>query len=161
MDKVIDTVRKYDSTRDVQSHQHLVRVGISVICDELYNRGYDHDKSKLESPEKEVFDEYTPKLQELEYGSEEYKKSLEGMGEALTHHYESNSHHPEHFENGIAGMSLVDIIEMLCDWKASCERTSDGDINKSIDINVKRFGISEQLASILRNTLKVLDKGEY
>lgn len=159
--RVVNAMENYDSSRDVMVHQELVRAGISAVCKELFDRGHIHDNSKLESPEKEMFDEFTPKLKQLEYGSEEYKKSLEDMGEALAHHYENNSHHPEHFENGISGMSLIDIIEMLCDWKASCERTSGGDINKSVDINIKRFGIDDQLASIIKNTLSVLEKGYY
>jgi hypothetical protein len=45
---------------------------------------------------------------------------------------------------------------MLCDWKAAGERHADGSITKSLEINKKRFGISDQLASILDNTRKEL-----
>jgi hypothetical protein len=36
---------------------------------ELLNRAMVHDDSKLESPEKEMFDKYTPLLKETTYGS--------------------------------------------------------------------------------------------
>ena len=42
--------------------------------------------------------------------------------DGIEHHYAVNSHHPEHYEAGIAGMSLFDLIEMLVDWKAASER---------------------------------------
>jgi hypothetical protein len=54
-------------------------------------------------------------------------------------------------------MSLFDVLEMLCDWKAASERTKGGgDIMESIDYNQKRFQFSDELASILRNTAKEL-----
>ncbi len=78
------------------------------------------------------------------------------MGPALKHHYENNEHHPEFHKDGINGMTLIDLIEMLCDWKASSERHENGDIFKSLKINTERFQISPQLLSILENTAKEL-----
>ena len=74
------------------------------------------------------------------------------MGDALKHHYEVNSHHPEHYDNGVAGMSLLDVMEMFCDWRAAAQRHSDGTFKKSLVINQERFAISDQLASIFENT---------
>ena len=56
-------------------------------------------------------------------------------------------------DKGILGMSLLGIIEMLCDWKAATLRHNDGDIRKSIDINQKRFGYSDEIKAILVNTV--------
>lgn len=53
---------------------------------------------------------------------------------------------------GIRGMCLLDVIEMLCDWKAATMRHADGDLAKSIEINQKRFGYSDELKAILANT---------
>lgn len=53
----------------------------------------------------------------------------------------------------VDGFDLLDLVEMLCDWKAATERHNDGDIMRSIDINQKRFSMSPQLVSILRNTV--------
>jgi len=74
------------------------------------------------------------------------------MGEGLAHHYENNRHHPEHFADGVAGMTLVDVAEMLADWKAATERVKDGDLTRSLKIQQERFGLSDDLVSILRNT---------
>jgi hypothetical protein len=145
---------KYDSTIDTL--KHIKRVGelIYKMLFQLSCRSSNHDSSKLITPEKEIFDEFTPKLKDSTYGSEEYKTFLKDMKPALDNHYALNSHHPEHYTQGINDMDLLDLIEMLCDWKASTERHADGNIFKSLDINEKRFNISPQLKKILFNTLK-------
>ena len=51
---------------------------------------------------------------------------------------------------------MLDLIEMLCDWKASSERHNTGDIEKSIEMNQERFGYSDELKSIFKNTIKLL-----
>lgn len=146
----------YDSTQDTNKHISRVRLLLAQMTSNLETRASDHDKSKLEEPEKSMYDEYTPLLRNLTYGSDEYKQCLANMGEALQHHYKENSHHPEHSENGINGMSLLDIIEMLADWKAASMRHANGDMGKSMEINRKRFGISDQLYEIIQNTVKEL-----
>ena len=87
----------YDSRKDTEDHIRLVKQYLSGIAFQLEQRGRFHDQSKLESPEKEVFDKVTPKLKELTYGTEEYKASLKEMGPALAHHYIQNRHHAEYF----------------------------------------------------------------
>lgn len=148
---------KYDSQIDTFEHIVKVRNYIAKVVDELSTRSLKHDDDKIDNPtEKALFDEYTPKLKECTYGSEEYKKFLAGLKEGLDIHYSNNRHHPEHFENGISGMNLIDLIEMICDWKAASERHNDGDVYKSIEINQKRFGYSDELKYILRNTIDFL-----
>ena len=75
------------------------------------------------------------------------------MKPALDHHYAVNSHHPEHYPNGIDDMDLVDLVELTCDWIASSKRHEDGNIYKSISLNKDRFGMSDQLCRILENTV--------
>ena len=81
------------------------------------------------------------------------------MKEGLDIHYANNRHHPEHFDNGIQGMNLLDLLEMICDWKAASERHADGDVYKSIEINQERFGYSDELKIILKNTVEFLING--
>ena len=147
----------YNSAADTELHISTVQENISKIVSILESRKAEHDKSKLEEPEKSMFDEFTPKLRSSTYGSAEYKSFLQEMGVALKHHYENNSHHPEHYENGINGMSLLDLIEMLADWKAATQRHADGNILDSLRINKERIGLSDQLAEIFNNTIKELD----
>lgn len=145
-----------DSIKETKKHIKKVKELLSTICTKLRVRGDNHDNSKLKDPEVSIFEEYTSKLKDTEYGSKEYKKYLEEMKPALDHHYKKNSHHPEHYSNGISGMSLLDLMEMLVDWRAATERNKDGDIKKSIEINTERFSIDKQLKQILLNTVKEL-----
>ena len=116
-----------------------------------------HDRSKLESPEAEVFEVMTEKLKGSTYGSPEYTAMLAEMKPALDHHYAHNRHHPEYHKDGIKGMNLIDLMEMVCDWKAATLRHADGDIEKSLEINQKRFGYSDELRQIFINTIKELE----
>lgn len=143
---------KYDSRIETLLHIKRVAQLLSEASSELIKRANKHDDSKLKSPEKELFDSLTPKLKGSTYGSKEYKKFLKELKPALNHHYKNNSHHPEHYDNGVNGFDLFDLLEMFFDWKAATERHTDGDIMKSIEINKERFNISEQLCDILINT---------
>lgn len=105
----------YDSTADTLKHAQRVGELMTQPIGELVDRSVCHDRSKTEDPELAVFNEYTPKLRDSTYGSEEYKRYLSEMSHGLSHHYANNRHHPEHFEDGVAGMTLVDLIEMLAD----------------------------------------------
>ena len=145
---------------ETQKHIEAVRRYIRFMIDKIEMRGVKHDASKLESPEVEVFAEFTPKLNGTTFGSEEYYANLEAMKSALEHHYASNRHHPEHFVNGINDMTLVDILEMFCDWKASTLRHNDGNLLKSIETNAERFHMDGQLKQILINTARMLDEHE-
>lgn len=150
----------YDSRPDTHLHISTVRKLMTKAINELLLRKLEHDRSKLESPELDAFNEFTPKLATSTYGSEEYKQFLSAMKPALDHHYAANSHHPEHYPDGIRGMSLLDVLEMLCDWKAATLRHNDGDIFKSIEINQKRFGYSDELKQVLLNTLPCIEGTE-
>lgn len=142
----------YDSRPDTLNHIEEVRRRMDQVIYNLNDRSYAHDKSKLESPELEVYDEYTPKLKNTTYGSDEYRAHLDGMGKGLAHHYKYNDHHPEHFSGGIYSMNLVQLMEMLCDWKAATMRHADGDLGLSIDQNAERFGYGDYMRRLLLNT---------
>lgn len=144
----------YDSTADTL--KHALRVGelMGQLIRELVDRSVRHDRSKTEDPELAVFNEFTPKLRDSTYGSDEYKGFLAEMRVGLDHHYAANRHHPEHFEDGVSGMTLVDLIEMLADWRAATERHADGSLINSLKIQKSRFGISDQLDAIMWNTAR-------
>lgn len=150
------TLEQRATNNETFRHIERVRNFLNACVVELLKRGELHDQTKLESPEVEVFAEYTPKLAGSTYGSDEYKGFLEAIQPALQHHYAHNRHHPEHHEHGVNDMNLFDIVEMLCDWKAASERHNDGNIKKSIEINTDRFGLSPQLVRILENTAALL-----
>jgi len=140
----------------LQTKEHIgeVRKELLGVINNIADRAEKHDASKMSDIEVDTFVEFTPKLKGSTYGSEEYKGFLAQMKPALDHHYANNSHHPEFSSNGILGMSLFDLIEMICDWRAATRRHADGDILKSIEINQKRFGYGNELKRIFLNTVK-------
>lgn len=147
-----EKLTNYETLRHIRRVQAL----LNQIVVALLERGEEHDATKLRPPELSAFVEYTPKLAQSEFGSEEYQRFLQEMRPALEHHYAHNRHHPEHFPNGVEGMTLVDVMEMLCDWMAAVERHQDGDIERSFTQSQERFGLTDQLIQILRNTAEML-----
>lgn len=148
---------RMDSTFDTQDHIGKVQKRIQEIRANLAARAIKHDASKLEEPEKRGYDQLTTRLADVQYGTDEYRAALEEARDTIAHHYAANDHHPEHYENGIAGMSLPALVEMFCDWRAAADRTKQGSIMASLEHNRVRFGIDDQLYSILVNTVKEMD----
>lgn len=146
-----------DATNLLLDHAQAVSKRVTLLAGELAIRAVDHDRSKFNSEEFRTFTSFAPKLAELVYGSKEYYADLNSMRPALLHHYKHNRHHPEHFENGIQGMNLVDLLEMFCDWCASVSRQKDGDIRKSIEENQKRFGFSDDIKCLFIHTVELFE----
>lgn len=67
----------YDSTAETLKHSLRVGALMGAAIKELTDRSVRHDLSKTEDPELGVFNEYTPKLKDSTYGSDEYKGFLE------------------------------------------------------------------------------------
>lgn len=196
----------YDSRVATYEHIQKVQEFVGRAVANLQERSLVHDRSKLQSPEVEVFDEFTPKLSGVTFGSDEYRAMTSAMKPAIDHHNEANSHHPEHYrwccplcqgqfsgdqapvtvepdnrfcprccpvgtlwearldekpERGIQGMSLLDLVEMVCDWKAATLRHADGDIRRSLDVCQKRFGYSNEMRQILANTIEELGLAQH
>lgn len=125
---------------------------IASCVNDLFLRAAVHDNSKFGPDEYEAYDKAFPDLQKYAYGSDEFKAALATIRPAIEHHYSVNDHHPEFFEEGINGMHVVQMIEMLCDWKAVSER-SKTDVVVGLEMNRKRFNIDDQLFKIIRNTV--------
>lgn len=133
-------------------HKFWVAYYIIDLVLNLLLRALLHDLSKYSRHERVHFYKAIHRIKGLTYGSDEYQECLNIIKPGLDHHYDVNRHHPEHYEQGIEGLSLADLIEMFCDWKASSRRHTNGDVLHSIKINKDRFGMSDQLCQILRNS---------
>jgi len=147
---------EYDSKGDTLDHIRKVQRHIGEMIRHLLVRAQVHDESKLMPPEKPYFDEWTPKLSGVTYGSDEYRDMLKQMKPAIDHHYSVNRHHSEYHTHGISDMTLIDFMEMLCDWKAATERHSDGNIMRSLEINSGRFNMAPEIVGLLKNTIQLM-----
>ena len=151
----------FDSRPDTWEHIGQVQGLVLGVAQELVRRAWKHDQSKLSEPERSAFDEVTPKLAATTYPSPEYDEAKAELGKALGHHYRHNDHHPEHFEAGIHDMDLIQLLEMLCDWKAAGRRHKDGgDLRRSIETGAERFGYGPELKRILLNTVDAVERAE-
>lgn len=150
----------YDSTADTRDHIGKVQARIHECTNNLIVRAERHDKSKLMEPEKSALDRIGPpgKVAYSRGGemTPEYQAFLDTLEPMLDHHYAHNSHHPQHYPNGMDGFSLLDLLEWLCDIKAAGERYEGGNIAESMKTNRGRFKISDQVFAILENTVREL-----
>lgn len=136
-----------------QGHIYNVRKLLNKFADVLKQKGETHDQSKLEEPE--VYGWAAMDLEpRYEYGSYEYYDKLRRFSEVFNHHYKVNSHHPEHFVNPEHEMTLIDMVEMLCDWFAYKQ---DIPIREGVELireQCNRFGFSDTIMSLLTNTYR-------
>ena len=160
----------YDSAADTTAHVARVAALLRDVRGNLAARAASHEESKLSPPEKDGFDLIGERQRGITYGSKEYFAQFAGetVQESIRLHYAHNRHHPEHWAMGddgvvdkdavadgtaVARMSLLDLIEMVADWRAASERHADGSIAASVAHNTARFGLSPQLSAIVRNTI--------
>jgi hypothetical protein len=171
-----------EAMRETAKHIRRVQELMADTMSNLARRSMLHDASKYGPEEWPYFAEATKRLRGLTYGSDEYKASLDSIRPGIEHHQRTNSHHPEHhdyiecngcfkrhpidfvgrceacgysqmqFRPGIEEMSLLDLLEMLADWKAAGERHADGSLVRSLAVNEKRFKIPQPLMGILKKT---------
>ncbi len=141
--------------KDLIQHKQWVAEYMQLVANNLFKRAAIHDNSKFESVEFGPYDKAFPEFKKYAFGSPEMKAVYESIQSALQHHYEQNRHHPEHFENGINDMHLVDVLEMVCDWLAASKRSQTG-IEKGLEINKERYGIDDQLFQVISNTVHAI-----
>lgn len=136
--------------RLVSNHIYLVQKWMAQFIDRMMFRLIEHDQSKFSDDEIDLVTG-KPLLDSLGYMSDEYTRAIGNVGKAVISHHKSNSHHPEHFSNGIESMSLLDLMEMLCDWKVAGE-AKGSNIWESIEVNTDRYNIPPSIVDILKNT---------
>lgn len=145
-----------DSRPDTLEHIARVQARMQEVISNLTIRASEHDWSKLHEPEKPLLDRLGSQTNLPPYGSPEERARFNALAEFRKFHYAANDHHPEHTDQSFRGMNLLALIEMLCDWQAASARHVSGDIWQSLKFNRERFDISDELFSILENTVKEL-----
>lgn len=142
-----------DYVNDLIDHKQRVAGYMQAIANDLFRRATIHDHSKFSPEEFEAYEQAFPDLQQYAYGTEEFGATLQKIRPAIAHHYAVNDHHPEHFPGGVNHMTLVQLIEMVCDWLAASER-SQTDFAQGLEANKTRFSLEDQLFEVLRNTVQ-------
>ncbi len=146
----MDSKLEVAGLRLIAKHNNNVQNNMAGVISNLAKRMAEHDQSKY-CPEEHDLVTGKPYLQTLEYNTPEYKAGLARVQTAVEHHYHVNNHHPEHYPDGIKGMTLFDLIEMACDWQAASVEHNNTFL-ESIKRNVERFELSIEMQEILMNT---------
>ncbi|GHO99858.1 hypothetical protein KSF_099060 [Reticulibacter mediterranei] len=148
-----------DYVKDLVDHKQRVAGYMQIVANELFKRATVHDNSKFSPEEFDMYEATFSELQAYTYGSQKYKETVKKLGPAWSHHCQVNDHHPEYFKDGVRGMNLIQLVEMLCDWLAASER-GQTDVLQSLAINKKKFHIDDQLFEVLKNTVKEIAPGK-
>ena len=142
--------------QDTRNHINNVQRYMTNVIADLLNRSFKHDSSKYDAVEAHTYAKVVPMFKGKVYGTPEHKAVGDMLGDAWKHHEENNDHHTGYYENGINDMSLLSIIEMLCDWKAASLRNPNQIFSESCLLNCKKYGVDEQLTKIIFNTAESL-----
>lgn len=143
----------------VITRNHIARVNglLTMFAEAIRKRGAQHDASKFDSAEMlplARMQEIINREGHVPFGSPAYLERKKMLGPMLRHHYEHNSHHPEHYTDGVADMDLLDLCEMFFDWKAASERSGARELNLSRCCET--YQVNGMLANILFNTARRL-----
>jgi hypothetical protein len=142
-------------TGQLATANHIARVAeyMTAAASEIWSRGQKHDNSKFDPIEMgplQAMQDLIDREGQAPYGSDEYKSRTALLGPMLAHHYANNSHHPEHYPNGVNGFDLFDLMEMFFDWKAASERGEESAM--SLTTASAKYNINPQLQEIMQNT---------
>lgn len=140
-----------DSTAEVMRHSRMVNKYIKMLAHALIHNAEGHDLDKVEPRVKSIWDKFSPHLKAV-FGSLEYQQRKAELKPVLDDHYARTTHHPEHFENGVSGMNLMQLAEYLADNWERCQTLGDGDLRHSLEVNREPHRIDNQTMQILLHT---------
>ena len=141
---------------DTLQHMTEVQENLAEIRAKLECRGFAHDRSKLLAVEFDGFCKTRPKFKLANYGSPEYRECVEEIRPSVEHHYKANRHHVAYHKCGFADMNLIDILEMLADWKAASRRSPNMSFEDSLPKAFEKCGIPPNMQQHIMATLKYL-----
>lgn len=139
---------------DIIMHISEVQENLADMRLDLEKRGISHDRTKFMAKEFDSFVKTRPKFKKANYGSKEYQECVDIIKPAIDHHYTNNRHHTKFHPNGFADVNLLDILEMLADWKAASRRSPDLSFEDSLPKAFKKYNIPENMQKHILATLK-------
>jgi hypothetical protein len=138
-------------------HNMLVASHLGRLIYLIRKRALVHDASKFTPDEFAGFVHINRVAREHEYGSPEYMASIKET-DAVALHYSRNSHHPEHYPGGVDDMGLLDIIEMVADWKAASETYGQTSLEDALAVHAERFGLEERHLYLIGLVIEALEQ---
>lgn len=136
---------------ETKKHIEQVQQCLKDICSKLQLRSYDHDMSRYRRPGSLKFREVYSELKETEGNDEIHLSILEKLRILREKYFKTCRYCPESHDNNVSEMNLVDLLELLSDWKAD-----SSDLKKTIIENQKKYKYTDELMNVLLNTAKYL-----
>lgn len=138
-------------TRHIMTVQSLVR----RLAYQLMLRADTHDLSKFAPDEFGGMIEIDRIADEQGLNSPAYMEALSGG--AIQLHQSRHPHHPEYHSRGIEDMSLLDIVEMVCDWKAANQLRGHPAWGESVQMMADRLNLSSEYLFLINLIAKELE----
>jgi hypothetical protein len=123
----------------VLRHIMTVQVLLRKVARLLLERADQHDLSKLAADELGGMIEIDRIADKKGLNSPEYMAALSGP--AIQLHRSRHSHHPEYHADGVEDMSLLDLVEMVCDWKAANMLRGHPEWRESVEMMADRLDL--------------------
>ncbi|EGC28246.1 hypothetical protein DICPUDRAFT_85639 [Dictyostelium purpureum] len=125
---------------------------------ELKERGDLHDASKYEPPEIEPYIWLTwyhhCKHCNIDF---KYPDGVEKLvKEGCDHHLHCNRHHPESHSDPNE-MSVLDIVEMVCDWSAISQELNQGSCINYVKQHISKWSFSNEKLNFIFKTITEFD----
>jgi len=138
----------------ILKHKEDIAKMLAKFAGEISYRSAIHDNSKFDTDEFNACSENVNEFGKHEFDSPGERELRLRLSDAFSSHRKKNRHHPEHFDNGIDGMNLIDLLEMVADWRSASNRNAGDSIRKSLPIVQEKYKISPQLMNVLTNTIR-------
>ena len=143
----------------VQNNLYLWTMKYPRYFNELNERASSHDMSKFREPEKTPYVWRTWKSYcNLNNISFQYPEGMEQqVRDAIFHHVTHNRHHPE-WHPDPDEMTKIDLIEMVCDWKAMGQEFGEKSPMGWADrVLGRRFHFSQYKCDLIRDLIREMD----
>ena len=143
-------------------HRETVADHLHGLADYFRARAREHDRSKLQFDEFEGFARINKTARNHAYGTPEYTESLASEnkeGGCIALHFSRNAHHPE-FHQKPGFMGLLDLIEMVIDWKAAADTYGTNTLRASIKIQRARFDFDDWQWGVIEEMVRYLEPTE-
>ena len=139
-------------------HKNNIKANLGSLSAELLKRAELHDQSKLSPDELPGFIEIHNIAREHPIGSKEYEAAMRSAT-CIQEHFSNNSHHPE-YHNCVSDMGLLDIIEMVLDWKAAADTYGMKTLRESLDYQLSRHGFTDEQWWLINQIVRWVDPND-
>ena len=142
----------------VTRHIMTVQSRMRAIARRILNRADSHDLSKFAPDELGGMIEIDAIAEESGLNSPQYMEAIKGPAIGL--HRSRHSHHPEFHSDGIKDMSLLDLIEMVCDWKAANQVRGHPEGRQSVNMMIRRLELKDEYRFVVLLVADMVDELE-